>query len=300
MKNFCIKKSLIVLVGVCHALGHAQPNTATSQAGSTDYSVPQATSPLSVAEIEFQILEKLSSGVSKDSDELKALEAARARQSEIEKSDFFKKLQINVLMQEKNKSCGAAALANLLTYFYGTPLTEKQLLASISADGDTALTMQDISVMASKNGFKMAGYQMDLATLSQLKQAVIVRLEGDMRDDTRKINHFDILKKSGLSSQVDSDEELEKILAMRKEMQLNADSENQENDLEAELSVNKNLSSAAKEEGHFVVLEKIVNGVAYIKDPQVGNKKIGIKKFLEAWKNKPDERGFVLGVIAKI
>lgn len=80
--------------------------------------------------------------------------------------------------QQHRYSCGAAALANLLTYQYGLKVKEATLLASIRNSGDEhLLSMKDILTMAQSQKVHMAGYRVDLQQLKTLKHPVIVQLK---------------------------------------------------------------------------------------------------------------------------
>jgi predicted double-glycine peptidase len=103
----------------------------------------------------------------------------------------------NVVRQQLDYSCGAAALATLMRYYFGDDVTETGILADIlramtpeevldrEANG---LSLLDLRLQAERMGYQAVGVQLTLATLSRLTGPVIVHLEGD---DYR---HFAVLK----------------------------------------------------------------------------------------------------------
>ena len=82
-----------------------------------------------------------------------------------------------VLKQKQPNSCGAASLANLMTFFYDRPVDETQLLDSIGHTGTKTLTMLDIVQMAKKADFALTGYRAPSASLLTLGKPAIVRIQ---------------------------------------------------------------------------------------------------------------------------
>ena len=289
--------SLVPMLGVAQPAMEPQPPMLRE-----NYITPEARNQTDGNAIQAELERRRDSQSSAERKKLKELQSAYAAQRETERLAYQKAKDANVLKQGFTKSCGAAALANLLTYFHNAPVTEKQLLDSIAANSDVALTMKDIKEMASRRGFKMAGYRVNLSTLSQLKQAVIVRVDGSLRDESRKFAYLDNLPPPDAlssnaqkpSSQMASasnpvqDTPKNKTTASSNEAQLNPTA----------APVSEALPAPKNGEGHFVVLEKIDNGIAYIKDPQTGNIQVGLKNFLEIWTTNQGSTGYVMGVVS--
>ncbi len=93
---------------------------------------------------------------------------------------------INVVQQEHDFSCGAAAVATVLTYHYGIPTTEAEVFNAMFAIGDQQLIQeQGFSMLDLKNyvdsiGFGSNGYRI---TLDQLRgqgvpAIVLLRIRG--------------------------------------------------------------------------------------------------------------------------
>lgn len=103
----------------------------------------------------------------------------------------------NVVRQELDYSCGAAALATLIRYYFGDAVSEDQILASIlgsmtaeevldrEANG---LSLLDLRLQAERLGYQAVGVRLTLASLPKLTGPVIVHLEGD------GYKHFAVLK----------------------------------------------------------------------------------------------------------
>ena len=147
-----------------------------------------------------------------------------------------------VIKQKHPYSCGAASLANLMTFFYDRPVGEDQLLTSIDHTGEKVLSMLDIVQMAKKADFSVIGYRAPKAALLALGHPAIVRIqeEPSQAGETPDLN---------------------------------------------------NESTQAKRDGyqHFVVLVKVEDGYAYVKDPAEGNRKILFQRFVRMWEDKSGE-----------
>ena len=103
----------------------------------------------------------------------------------------------NVVRQQLDYSCGAAALATLIRYYFGDAVSEDQILASIlgsmtaeevldrEANG---LSLLDLRLQAERLGYQAVGVRLTLASLPKLTGPVIVHLEGD------GYKHFAVLK----------------------------------------------------------------------------------------------------------
>jgi predicted double-glycine peptidase len=103
----------------------------------------------------------------------------------------------NVVRQQLDYSCGAAALATLIRYYFGEDTSEDRILAGIlgsmtaeevvdrEANG---LSLLDLRLQAERMGYQAAGVRLNLAALPKLAGPVIVHLEGD------DYKHFAVLK----------------------------------------------------------------------------------------------------------
>jgi predicted double-glycine peptidase len=100
-----------------------------------------------------------------------------------------------VIFQQYDFSCGAAVIATLLTYYFGEPVTEKEVVYGIAQRADLekvlkrrAFSLLDMKRFAQSRGYKAIGYQMDFDFLVELKKPVIVPVE------IRNYKHFVIFK----------------------------------------------------------------------------------------------------------
>ena len=107
----------------------------------------------------------------------------------------------NVVRQEYDYSCGSAALATILKYFYDLNISEKEILNKILdfkglndknkktlEDKDFMLSFYDLAEFAKSKGFKAIGLALDIKALSKLKAPVILFVK------IRKDNHFTVFK----------------------------------------------------------------------------------------------------------
>jgi len=78
----------------------------------------------------------------------------------------------NVVKQQKDKSCGAAALSTLLTYHFQYSISEEEILKMMEHKG--ASSFADLSKIANQLGFKAAGMAGNLGHLRKLKIPVIL------------------------------------------------------------------------------------------------------------------------------
>jgi predicted double-glycine peptidase len=102
-----------------------------------------------------------------------------------------------VVKQQHDYSCGAAALATLLTYGLSDPVDEQALLAALlgpmSVDDQTAvrrlgLSLLDLQQLAQGRGHKAQGFRMAADQLAKLRRPVIVFVQA------RGYPHFAVLK----------------------------------------------------------------------------------------------------------
>ncbi|MHA6203018.1 C39 family peptidase [Dyella soli] len=100
----------------------------------------------------------------------------------------------NTIRQKYDFSCGSAAVATLLTYQYGYPVSEQAAFEEMYAHGDQAkinregFSMLDIKRFLAANGFQADGFRVPLAKLSQEKLPAIVLV------DERGYHHFVVIK----------------------------------------------------------------------------------------------------------
>ena len=164
--------------------------------------------------------------------------------------EWARKRDENVLKQKHPKSCGAASLANLMTFFYDRPVDEDQLLKSIGRTGDEVLSMLDIVQMARAMNLALTGYRVPRDLLPRLGGPAIVRIQEEPPP-------------SG----------------------------------QAAASSGGRLDAAGERYRHFVVLDRVAEGFAYLKDPSWGNRRIPFERFVRMWEDVPGEgRGAVLAV----
>jgi len=103
----------------------------------------------------------------------------------------------HVVRQQFDYSCGAAALATLIQYYFGDDVSEAAILVDILGSLTAAevrdrevngLSLLDLRQEAERRGYQAVGVRLNLATLPRLTGPVLVHLE---RDDYR---HFAVLK----------------------------------------------------------------------------------------------------------
>lgn len=103
----------------------------------------------------------------------------------------------NLIRQQFDYSCGAAALATLLRFGHGDRVTERQIVADLFAglaQGDAAtrekdgFSLFDLQQVAQRRGYKAEGFRIEPQYLGQLNGPVIVFLE------TMGYKHFAVLK----------------------------------------------------------------------------------------------------------
>ncbi|BCL76478.1 hypothetical protein JHS3_22140 [Jeongeupia sp. HS-3] len=102
----------------------------------------------------------------------------------------------NVVEQKTDFSCGAAALATMLSYAYGLDAPEEVVLQGMMQGADSqavqrlGFSMLDMKRYVEALGFRSKGYQMSAAALPNLKVPVITLL------DTNGYKHFVVLRKA--------------------------------------------------------------------------------------------------------
>jgi uncharacterized protein len=88
-----------------------------------------------------------------------------------------------VVKQQFDFSCGAAALATLLTYYFGDETSEQDILRILTAELSKderkrkewrGFSLLDLKAMAQAKGYRAAGYKLTIEQLTQLAAPVIV------------------------------------------------------------------------------------------------------------------------------
>lgn len=100
-----------------------------------------------------------------------------------------------VVIQKYDYSCGAAALATLMTYHFNDPVNEESLLNLISQirGGDDSyksegVSLLDLKSLAQQRGYQADGYRLTIEQLSHLKSPVLIYYK------PKGYDHFSILK----------------------------------------------------------------------------------------------------------
>jgi predicted double-glycine peptidase len=103
----------------------------------------------------------------------------------------------NVVLQKFDYSCGAGALATLLRYYFGDPVSEEAILAGIldlltpaqildrEANG---LSLLDLKHYAERKGYQAVGVKLGVTDLKRLQGPVLIHLERE------GYKHFAVLK----------------------------------------------------------------------------------------------------------
>lgn len=100
-----------------------------------------------------------------------------------------------MVRQQHDLSCGAAALATILRHFYGRPVDEKDVIEQVAAIGDaekiakSGFSMLELKRAAEEFGFAASGFRVpDAERLRSLKVPAITLL------NTRGYAHFVVIK----------------------------------------------------------------------------------------------------------
>ena len=103
----------------------------------------------------------------------------------------------NIVKQQLEYSCGAAALATLMTYYFGDVTSEREILKLLTDQltrNDLELkekqgfSLLDLKNAAQSKGYQAAGFQLTIEQLKQLNAPVIVFVE------PQGYKHFSVLK----------------------------------------------------------------------------------------------------------
>ena len=91
-----------------------------------------------------------------------------------------------VIKQQEDYSCGAAALATLMIYYFGDHTSEKEILDRLEArlteeeKQNRALrgfSLLDLKQVAEEKGYRAAGFQLTMSQLAQVTAPVIIYIE---------------------------------------------------------------------------------------------------------------------------
>ena len=102
-----------------------------------------------------------------------------------------------IVKQQLDYSCGAAALATLLTYYFGDKTSERELLELLAANlpqdelklkEKQGFSLLDIKKVAQTKGYRAAGFKLTIEQLQQLAAPVLVFVE------PQGYKHFAILR----------------------------------------------------------------------------------------------------------
>lgn len=111
--------------------------------------------------------------------------------------ETFKERRLRrVVRQSEDFSCGAAALATILQYYYGQPVTEREAILGMFKAGDRGKIRQfgfsllDMKKFTEELHLKAMGYKiMDIDKLKELQIPVIALI------DTQRYMHFVVIRK---------------------------------------------------------------------------------------------------------
>jgi uncharacterized protein len=102
-----------------------------------------------------------------------------------------------IVKQQLDYSCGAAALATLMTYYFGDETSERELLELLTAQlprdelklkEKQGFSLLDLKKVAQAKGYRAAGFKLTIEQLKQLAAPVLVFVE------PRGYKHFAILR----------------------------------------------------------------------------------------------------------
>jgi predicted double-glycine peptidase len=92
----------------------------------------------------------------------------------------------HVIKQQEDYSCGAAALATLLVYYFGDATTEREILTSLESHLSQeerkqkvlrGFSLLDLKRVSEERGYKAAGFRLPISQLAQVTAPVILFLE---------------------------------------------------------------------------------------------------------------------------
>ncbi|MDO4896032.1 MAG: C39 family peptidase [Moraxella sp.] len=89
--------------------------------------------------------------------------------------------------QDVDYSCGASSLSTILTYFYQTPKSEREILDDMALD-DVMASFLDLAQVSEKYGYTARGMTMDYDTLAKLKIPAIIYV------NHKRSDHFSVVR----------------------------------------------------------------------------------------------------------
>jgi uncharacterized protein len=109
----------------------------------------------------------------------------------------FKDLRLRqVVHQTEDYSCGAAAVATILHYYFGVPVTEREAIVGMFKEGDkekiqqVGFSMLDMKKFSMSYKYQAQGYKVkDITELQSLTVPVIALI------DTNRYKHFVVIRK---------------------------------------------------------------------------------------------------------
>src|SRR5215470_2180420 len=93
---------------------------------------------------------------------------------------------LHVVKQQEDYSCGAAALATLMIYYFGEHTSEKEILDLLEGQFTEeekkkkalrGFSLLDLKQAAEKKGFRAAGFQLTMSQMAQVSAPVIIYIE---------------------------------------------------------------------------------------------------------------------------
>ncbi len=100
-------------------------------------------------------------------------------------------------MQKFDYSCGAAALATLMQYYFQDPVGEKKILSNITKQMNQTviknrkkegLSLLDLQQFSQRRGYQAVGVKLKFSTLKKLQGPILVHVK------TREFKHFAVLR----------------------------------------------------------------------------------------------------------
>lgn len=93
---------------------------------------------------------------------------------------------LHVVKQEKDFSCGAAALATLMIYYYGVQTSEQEILNMLmsplteeekSRKAERGFSLLDLKRVAIEKGFYAGGFRLTMAQLARVTAPILIFVE---------------------------------------------------------------------------------------------------------------------------
>jgi predicted double-glycine peptidase len=112
-----------------------------------------------------------------------------------EAAEYFE----GIVPQSKTTTCGAAALATLMTYHMSMPVTEKELLKSVANDGSRLSSAYEITQMAQSKGIRLKALRASKETLlPAIVRVIHPAIYADVKEGRpvkKMLHHFVVLTK---------------------------------------------------------------------------------------------------------